>query len=122
MRAEGRPHYSPAFAAAGGHRAVAEALNDGQCDALERVLARWGGEDAAATRCVPLFVYASRDGGGWALTSLASADAFDASASRLVRRRALRASLRAHGGEDVRRAHAALSASSASSAPSARAL
>ena len=107
-------HYSPSFVERGGHRAVAEALNDGQCDALRRVVDASGAGSAGMGECVPLFVYATRGGGGtsaeegWSLTSLASADAFDASASAMVRRRGLRAALREHGGEDVRRAHAAL--------------
>ena len=78
-------HYSPSFVERGGHRAVAEALNDGQCDALRRVVDASGAGSAGMGECVPLFVYATRGGGGtsaeegWSLTSLASADAFDAS-------------------------------------------
>lgn len=101
-------HFSPDFVALGGHRAVAEALNEGQCDALCRVLSHL--VPASTVECVPLFVYCTRTAGSWLLTSLASASACEESVQALVRKRALREALLRHAPADVERVRRLLSA------------
>lgn len=98
-------HYCPTFVRTGGHRAVAEALNDGQCDALRRLVAQTSGVDVV---CVPLYVFATVRGTDWQLTSLRSEAAFGDSAKSLITSRALREALLTHAGADLARAHDAL--------------
>ena len=105
-------HYSSAFVGRGGHRAVAEVLNEGQCDALVRIL-RHSSPVAIGVTCVPLFVYACRVGDApgacrWSLTAMDSAESFVVSARKLIRKRELRESLLRHGADDVARVHHAL--------------
>ena len=100
-------HYSTPFVARGGHRAVAEALNEGQCDALRDVV-RELAPDAGAMRFLPLYVFCVLAPSGWRLSSLASSAALRADLRALVRRRALRESLLGHAPDDLDRARAAL--------------
>lgn len=123
------PHYSPEFVECGGHRAVAEALNEGQCAAWRQVIAHFapGAPHAAAAIFLPLYVYcrnertACTEAGSarrseaspprhtWSLTPLTSGRDFEAAARRLVTKRTLRGALLQHAPTDVDRVHDALS-------------
>ena len=102
-------HYSADFVAAGGHRAVAEALNEGQSGSLRRVVDRFVGGSVPVV-CMPLHVYAERSAEEkkWHITSLRSPEEWEASLRRLARRRSLREALLRHGGAELERVHRAL--------------
>lgn len=100
-------HYSADFVASGGHRAVAEALNEGQCPALRRVVDATLGERSDVLY-LPLHVFAVRQGTKWNVTSLRSRSRWEADVHTLVRRRSLREALLTHGGAEVERVHRAV--------------
>lgn len=104
-------HFDPGFVSRGAHRAVAEALNEGGCDALARVVGHFA--PGASVECVPLFVYCTRRSGAWELTSVEGAAAFERDARRLIRSRKLRAQLLEHAAADAERANEALRGASA---------
>lgn len=109
-------HYSSGFVNVGGHRAVAEALNEGQAGALRRVVDRFVG--GSAPRVIPLHVYAERDAAKrWRVTSLRSPEEWEANLRAMVRKRTLREALLRHGGDEVERAHRALQRQAADPTP-----
>lgn len=102
-------HFSDHFVSKGGHRAVAEALNEGGCDALLHVAAHYAPHAKAV--CVPVFAFCRWDT-QWRITSLASAEAFEQDAHNLITSHRLRNALLSHATADLARAHRALASAS----------
>ena len=99
-------HYSTEFLARGGHRAVAEVLNEKQCEALRCIVKHFCSDSRIA--CLPLHVCAMRVSNGWSVSSLKSADEWESSVRKSVRRRSLKHALLRHGGAEVHRVHEVL--------------